>query len=349
MTMRSFADPKALAGALKRIGNALAKEHARERSCLHPSAPDGCSGPAINAHSIQRRGPLEKILDQQNKVFTFYQVLDTGDHRPITPRSVGWREASTFSGFCSRHDSEVFAPIEREFFQATSMQCALIGYRSLCYEIHQKTAALKILPLQRELFLPILKGQDRMIYQRGSIANEAGLRKGVVYLQNIKKQYEDKIAANAFQDLNFAAFEFEGNLCVASAGSVNPDFDVNGKPIQDLAFDDPIEGIPYGLVLSKDEFAYVFSWPKEYKIMNCFIDEWLKLDEDALVTALVLFMFSYSENTFFSAAWWNLLRITQRMRIRDAAMTQIQYRTPVNYRMSRPVDWRLKKLTLVKS
>src|SRR5258708_23615381 len=79
------------------------------KECLHPlAAPAVCNG-IVSAHTVQRSGVLERIGDSPNHVRTFYRALDRAGE--LIPRSVGWRKASTFTGFCARHDDETFAAL----------------------------------------------------------------------------------------------------------------------------------------------------------------------------------------------------------------------------------------------
>jgi hypothetical protein len=74
-------------------------------------------------------------------VFTFFKSNRSSGH--ITPREVGWREASTFAGFCDIHDKELFAPLDDKKFSNTPEECFLIAYRAICHEFYQKKAAVK--------------------------------------------------------------------------------------------------------------------------------------------------------------------------------------------------------------
>ena len=91
-----------------------------ERLCLHPLAgPTSCSK-VSNAHTLQRAGILTSIAEQGH-VLTFY------GSRNRKPRRVGIGKASTFTGFCARHDDSTFAPVEKQAFSASQHQCSLLG------------------------------------------------------------------------------------------------------------------------------------------------------------------------------------------------------------------------------
>src|SRR5260370_35445130 len=93
------------------------RERWRVKACLHPSAAPGVCGKIIDAHTVQRSGALREIVDSKNLGRTFYQARPDESGR-ITPRTVGWRQASTFTGFCSVHHAG-FEPVNRQVFTAT--------------------------------------------------------------------------------------------------------------------------------------------------------------------------------------------------------------------------------------
>lgn len=336
-------------GFIKRYLNASAKALRAAKVCLHPDAPNGCSGPAINAHSIQRSGPLSRIVDEQMKVLAWNALEGWGIVNAIEaaqPSALGWREASIFSGFCAKHDNDTFSLIEKHAFAGTPHQCTIIGYRSLCFELYRKIVSLRIRSQQRTILRgSIPQSTENQVSQMETMTDD-GLESGISYLTDLKKRYESAINTTCFDDFSYCVFRFSGTLSVASTGSINPDWDIRGKRIQDLGLlDDAMQGLTYGIVLNGNSFSVVFSWPHEFSLIADFVEQLSQLDSQALATALIIFMFAYSENTYFSSSWWNGLRPAQRARLRDLALTPIQYGSPVNYKGGSLVDWQLETVT----
>ena len=67
----------------------------------------------------------------------------------LIPRKMGVRTASTFFGFCSRHDAEMFRPVEYGTVGITNENCFLLSFRALAYEVIMKHCALSLMPLHR--------------------------------------------------------------------------------------------------------------------------------------------------------------------------------------------------------
>jgi len=69
---------------LGKMQNLQKKVFWKKRGCMHPLAsPDTCRGKVIDSHTIQRKGPLEKIVDGTGHVLHFNidtnnGVLDVG-------------------------------------------------------------------------------------------------------------------------------------------------------------------------------------------------------------------------------------------------------------------------------
>jgi hypothetical protein len=122
------------------------------RQCLHPLAAADVCDRIVSAHTIQKSGALRQIVDSTNHVQTFFPITSAQLlANELSPRQVGWRNASTFTGFCARHDSLTFKPLETSAFESTREQCFLIGYRAVCHEFFTKSRLLKSNPTLRRL------------------------------------------------------------------------------------------------------------------------------------------------------------------------------------------------------
>jgi len=96
--------------------------------CLHPDANKiTCGKKIISAHTLQRAGAIRQLIDASNHVLTFYPP-ERESNGELKLHSRGWRDASTFTGFCDTHDNELFADIENRLFASDEKQCLLIGY-----------------------------------------------------------------------------------------------------------------------------------------------------------------------------------------------------------------------------
>ena len=113
------------------------------KTCLAPEALLGeCNGKIVHAHTVPKSGSLQRI-SRAGHVYSFVPSLNDIQKNQgfLVPKLLGINNASTFSGFCSRHDNEIFTLLEKQAFRGTSEQCFLLGYRALARELYTKRAA----------------------------------------------------------------------------------------------------------------------------------------------------------------------------------------------------------------
>src|SRR5262249_3147420 len=122
----------------------------------------------------------------------------------LVPREVGVHGASTFMGFCNRHDTVMFRPIEAETVALTSHTCFLLAFRTLAFELFEKRAALRLTEIQRDLD----KGQPferQCEIQYYLHVHREGMLRGLADLQRWKACYDA-----AFFEQRFDSFRFLG-------------------------------------------------------------------------------------------------------------------------------------------
>lgn len=110
-------------------------------ACLHPNKQE-CSGTIIAAHSIQNNGILSLLADNGNVI-----VLEPGvglEGLKMNYLNKGKSKSTTFSGFCSYHDREIFKPIELSpYNKDNDEQNFLFAYRAFMFEYYKKKVAFK--------------------------------------------------------------------------------------------------------------------------------------------------------------------------------------------------------------
>ena len=103
----------------------------RSLTCL-AGAPDSCTEPAIRAHSIQNSKDLMGLIATDGHV----AMVRT---KPMTQfvelATIGRKQASTFTGLCATHDSEIFRPIDTAGLDVSNPEhLFLLAYRALLRE-----------------------------------------------------------------------------------------------------------------------------------------------------------------------------------------------------------------------
>ena len=295
-------------------------------NCLHPNAgPSTCTGKIIKSHTIQRHGGLDRIA-HNGHVYTLLKdgrPFDESKWKPNSgPNKVGTRKASTFTGFCARHDNELFAPLERKPFNGTMEQIALLGYRAICYELYMKERALAGSSLQRNMD----KGKSQAFqwqWQKSVTIRNSGVNKAIEELRGLKSQYDEIMSNRCFFKMNYYVVNFDSSPEAMCNGTAQATHDFRGNRIGHLGFlSHPANWLTFSLIETDTGGAAIFSWLVDHTKSK---DILLTLDEvsDAyLPHAIIRFMFEFFENTYFSPTWWDGLEnsvqaILKKRQLRD--------------------------------
>lgn len=219
--------------------------------CLCPSMT--CEKPAIRAHSVQKATALSFIEEAQH-VYGL-KLSFKGDEPVCEFEKMGRNNASTFTGFCSQHDTEIFLPIDTKPLDLKNdEQLFLIAYRSITRELHA-----------------VFEGAAKL--QHAHISNvEAGLvkadaasasafapvhaaHKAWLTWRYRSHYYDMNMLKGRFREITHSIFTISGRPPVVASSSFFPTVENpedNKKPRIALNI------IP----LSADETAIIFSYPK---------------------------------------------------------------------------------------
>lgn len=274
--------------------------------CLHPDAAKGvCGGGIIDAHTVQKRGGL-KAISENGHVYSPRNgasfIANTGGR--IEPRKVGVNSASTFQGFCGKHDNIMFKPAET----CSSMSVEiffLLSYRAACYELFQKVAAQRLLPHQRE----IDRGQPFEV--QCEIQNELnayyhGLKLGVRDALNTKYNFDKIFKSKDYSKFRFYAIIFDGVLPICASGGFSPEVDFSGNTIQNLGYSPKFaEHIMFNVTVYEGKTVAVLGWISENsKVNEEFVSSLRSLPAEEKADAIARLSFEHLENIFIRPSWW---------------------------------------------
>jgi len=303
-------------------------EHKR---CLHPQAASDVCDRVVSAHSIQRSRILQKLTSSSNHVRTFHPIDFGSDGRPVA-RRVGWRDASTFTGFCSKHDGATFKPLEEAEFVGSAEQCFLLAYRAVCHEVYQKTGSMRSSSRLRDLLDRGFSREEQRGFQKILAAQNEYVTKGLEDFQRLKTTMDAQLLSGDYSAWNRIIVRFRGELCVASIGAVSPNKDMHGEMLQYLhEITAQMEEMPFGIVATKEGGAAIFTWLKQDLAPRKFVDSLLEFEQKKIPSLLVQFIFAYIENTYFSDKWWNSLSIANREQIERLAAIADPYDMEFEY------------------
>ena len=109
------------------------KQNEKFHRCLDPTLT--CTGKPINAHSIQNARVLDLLERRGHVVMPSKKFSASGPE--IRFEEVGRNQASTFTGFCAKHDSSIFRSLDTQPFDPKNLEhLFLLAYRSVTRELH---------------------------------------------------------------------------------------------------------------------------------------------------------------------------------------------------------------------
>ncbi|WP_440464570.1 YecA family protein [Psychrobacter sp. ASPA161_6] len=289
----------------------------KREACYAPKNLLSNCNDIIKSHTVSKSSGLSDIADNSNHVLGLKQNLINFQKNKDSLRfeKIGINKASTFKGFCARHDKLLFACFEDKPFIGTKEQCMALTYRSVAKEIYAKENALETTKLMKNmdrgtlLIFQIMKQQDLYYY-------ELGLETSANELYKIKSSLDAELSDNSDNSYSFLVIESSNPLPVVVSSITNPTHDFKAKYLQDLA---DLETIPDYLIFnaftSSGKGLVVFSWLKKAEVIDEFINSLLEIDKKDMFSYLVNFFFSSAENTFISPDWWNTLGTEQQQKI----------------------------------
>ncbi|HBP89844.1 MAG TPA: hypothetical protein DD706_19360 [Nitrospiraceae bacterium] len=326
-----------------KINDVLRKIYTK-KVCLHPEASKEQCTKIIQAHTIQRRGAIERITSSDNHVLSFYPP-EKDQHNKLKLHRVGWKKASTFRGFCSHHDNSLFSNLEDEGFIGTDKQCFLVGYRALCHALYQKITVKDSVP-----FLKSSLDKGRILYEQFFIqdliaTSNEGLSKGLEDLTPIKQEYDKAIMENSYNSIHQVVIDFKGTMAFTSTGVIHVEFDVNGKLLQDLlSAPVPAQTFSISIVSTEQGGVFIATWPRRFSKCKDFFRALFAIDKQNIPSILLEFIFAYVENTFFSETWWNSLTHFQRDHLNELAGLLVPYGKLQAWTGNRYLDWEITEI-----
>ncbi len=310
----------------------------RNRGCMHPLAsPGSCTGNVIDSHTIQRKGPLERIVDQTGHVMHFEPNSNNGQ---VSAERIGWRKASIFPGYCSGHDSSLFKPIEQAEFTGEHSHCVLHAFRNVCNELYRKQALIESLEFQRTC-IDRGVGLDRQINMQLSCTKSIeGQKKSLEELNCIRSKFESAIIQGQFDTFESKCYFFKGDLNVVSSSAFQCEFDFAGNKLidmWDLSLD--AEMLAHSIINTRTGGAIVFTWLKDEKTPGTVVASFDDMPNDEKGDVFVQYCFVNCENTFFSEQWWNSLSQEQQSLIQGYANTLYYEGGEFTASQNRLVNW----------
>jgi len=302
-----------------------------KKYCLHPkSSKQYCKGNIVKAHTIQKSGGLSKIA-MNGHVYAFSSDFLTlrKNRGMLIPELLGLNLASTFTGFCSYHDTKIFSPIESDMYNFSKEHAFLLAYRAISKELFAKR-------LQKESIstLKRLSSTTENSFMKTELDSlikiyEEGVNSGLQLLESLKIKYDYILINKKFDQAKFYSIKIDSVPYIMCSGAIYPDFDFSGRQLQNIAdLTKKLDLVTFSSIATNTGGALVLCWEKSSdKSCLSLVKSLHKFNDKEISSALVKFMFSYFENIYFSPMWWDSLSSTLKNYLLNRTMLNLSPNT----------------------
>lgn len=310
------------------------EEGFNEKKCYAPNEHElSCHGEIINAHSISAEKNLRPI-SKNGKVYKFiphfkqYVSAFQDNIRDIQPELVGIKDknkASTFTGFCEKHD-KIFSPIENIKFIENKEQNFLLAYRTLCMELQRKKQSAA------EGMKAFLKNGDKGFnlrdqheYQEKINDYIKRVEESYKYLNDQKQEFDSILINKDFSKIKSFFVKFDNIPNIACSNILFPDCDFHGNTLQDFNSDNP-SALYVNTIIEGDTGYVMFSWHHSNgKVNEKFIESLMAIEKKRVTDAIIRLIFNFFDNSFFSPEWWDSLPSEKQSSLKKIHSSTLNY------------------------
>lgn len=274
-------------------------------------------GNIISSHSISERRCLSLLTENVNGqigIYSFKDVTWSKEHYFDAYgfgdfELVGIKKASTFKGFCSRHDQSLFKLIDETPFDSKSLeQCFLYCYRAFARNYHSKNEELKRCNSDSEY----KEWNFAAVIEEGRGADLC-LTLDVGNYPDLMNEWLDSRDYTHFYHFHI---ETKTVLPIAASSTCEPPYTINKCRINNyLDFLTPLNHIFINIIPEEDKTHILISafsdQPKAIQFIEELEDTY-KSDKDKFGRFLTSTLIFHVENTFFSPSLINSLTSFER-------------------------------------
>ena len=291
------------------IENQLKKSFSKKYCSVPNDLKQSCKGSIIRAHTVSKK--FLKIIEKDGQVygfskFTFFDMVNSKG--VIEPKLIGVNQASTFTGFCKKHDKELFSAIEDGTISLNKKTVFFLGYRTVARESFLKNCQYDHCVRMKKLAQRIAKK-----YELGVKLSKRGV--------DFHKEKFDQLLINKnFDEMHGYCIVFNEVIPLLCSSAIFFEIDFKGNLWLNLCF--PDKSIPsiicFNSFIDKKKSYFLFSWNNySNRIARKFIELIDDLSEPDLTAFLIKFQFSFCENIYFNPSWFNGLHDKQKKYLID--------------------------------
>lgn len=318
-----------------RAGINKLKNESRYKECFHGGK--SCSSRIIKAHSIQRNRILNKISD--NGHVLVFRLSDSvwGFELSETGNAV----ASTFSGFCNHHDTEIFSPIENFNYSPNDQeQEFLYAYRASALTYNHKYSEKLFYDNLIEILLqkkhedygfPIPDEEDNNNHLEDSINRLKVIKMALNQRGKIKLAFNKNLESGRYDSIKTETIILPEEYLIASSSTIFIVKDFDGKIVNNIHLPKEVNKPLFLSVFPQEGKTYILlSFFKKDRNHFGFTKKLLMENFETQKTKLSKLIVKYSDNFVISPRAWNKLSRDQQNRINELLMSSISISEDIN-------------------
>ncbi len=291
------------------------KNSLKYKTCKVPTAlQHECTDTIIKAHTISKSANLKHIA-RDGKVYgmSIDMLTIKEKFKPIELKLIHINQASVFYIFCSKHDKEIFAPLEDKKFIFLDEQIFLLAYRIVSKAIYLKEQQIQ---LYDEKVRYYDDGETNLFqFQANNFSDKDSQLRDI---KNIKEIFDNDLLANDYNSIKHYSIIFDKVPEIMVSGAFIPDVDFQGNILIDYInnYDKEYNAIFTSTIkLDENKGAIIFSWNDNVKSDECeeFIGSLDSLCNEDKVKAITCFLFKRNnENLYLSPEWYDSLTLENK-------------------------------------
>ncbi|MGE7874802.1 hypothetical protein [Bacillus paramycoides] len=299
------------------------------KECFHQN--ESCSDKIIKAHSIQNNRILNKI-SENGEVLMIGGGSDNSSNFKTSMQRKGRKIATTFTGFCGRHDNDLFIPIEEKNYQlGNKEQEFLFAYRALAKEYHTK---MTVGDMYRKMRQYIMAGEyhrlsnifdennqpdiDHIQYMAKAVTDTLiGHEDAEARLQLFRERMNKDLDNANFNEIVTEVIELDEEYHIAASSITFIERDLDNKVVNDLADLNAQLAPLFVTIFPQDGKTYILlSYFERNKRKYKFIREQILTQsikmQKVIISNLIV---AYFENWAISPIKWNKLGTKMQSKI----------------------------------
>lgn len=211
----------------------------------------------------------------------------------------GRKEATVFTGFCKKHDNDIFMPIENNMFNKSDFHVFLYIFRCFAVEYHKKQETVKLMEF-------LIKNSD---VPKEVILIYEGEKASINDFKYSKTIFDSAILNKKYDVLSSIVWEFDKVIKFAASGFEAPVYDLKHNKIQDLSdFKNTAKHIFYTIFHENNKTYFLISWLKEnnefFSDMKKQLSELTEIERQNYINNLLPII---SENIVINPTAWDSL------------------------------------------